>query len=351
MITAGNADAPFPHNRGAGVNNVLSSPSIINCILYRNSAQFGGGMLNGSLSSPIVTRCLFLENVASERGGGVSNHFSGNPLLIECTMRGNRAQRGGALSNFFQTNAVMINCVFVGNSAEANGGAVHSSQTDPTFINCMFSDNHAKGNGGAVYSLAGSNTSMINCTFKGNGALAGGAIYTTDEFSGNLHSTAEVSNCIAHGNVPDQIASVSGATTTVDFSNVEGGFIGDGNIDADPLFVDPEGDEANLRLLAGSPCIDAADNTAVPEGIVADLDGNPRFVDDPDTDDTGFGKPPIVDMGAYEFQLQDPCECVNGRVTLCHIPPGNLANARTITVGCAAGDRHLAHGDVCGPCE
>ncbi len=48
---------------------------------------------------------------------------------------------------------------------------------------------------------------------------------------------------------------------------------------------------------------------------------------------------------------QDPCECQNGRVTLCHVPPGNLANARTITVGCAAADKHLAHGDFCGPCE
>ncbi len=48
---------------------------------------------------------------------------------------------------------------------------------------------------------------------------------------------------------------------------------------------------------------------------------------------------------------QDLCACVNGRVTLCHIPPGNLGNARTITVGCAARDRHLAHGDFCGPCE
>ncbi|MCH8854376.1 MAG: hypothetical protein IID41_17250, partial [Planctomycetes bacterium] len=48
---------------------------------------------------------------------------------------------------------------------------------------------------------------------------------------------------------------------------------------------------------------------------------------------------------------QAPCECVNGRVTLCHIPPGNLAKARTITVGCVALDKHLAHGDHCGPCE
>ncbi|MCZ6654103.1 MAG: hypothetical protein O7D91_13895 [Planctomycetota bacterium] len=47
----------------------------------------------------------------------------------------------------------------------------------------------------------------------------------------------------------------------------------------------------------------------------------------------------------------DPCECVKGRVTLCHLPPGNLSDARTITVGCAALDMHLAHGDFCGPCE
>ncbi|MHC4427381.1 MAG: hypothetical protein ACYS0D_02100, partial [Planctomycetota bacterium] len=41
---------------------------------------------------------------------------------------------------------------------------------------------------------------------------------------------------------------------------------------------------------------------AVPEGVTTDLDGNPRFVGDPDTVDTGCGDPPLVDMGAYEFQ-------------------------------------------------
>ena len=48
---------------------------------------------------------------------------------------------------------------------------------------------------------------------------------------------------------------------------------------------------------------------------------------------------------------QEPCECVNGKVTLCHIPQGNRANAHTINVACAARDWHLAHGDTCGPCE
>ncbi len=33
---------------------------------------------------------------------------------------------------------------------------------------------------------------------------------------------------------------------------------------------------------------------------------NRGFIDDPDTTDTGYGDPPIVDMGAYEFQA-DGC--------------------------------------------
>ncbi|MBU0617430.1 MAG: hypothetical protein KKI02_06920, partial [Planctomycetes bacterium] len=38
-----------------------------------------------------------------------------------------------------------------------------------------------------------------------------------------------------------------------------------------------------------------------------DLDGNPRFVQDPFTEDTGVPDPPryrhVVDMGAYEYQF------------------------------------------------
>ena len=39
------------------------------------------------------------------------------------------------------------------------------------------------------------------------------------------------------------------------------------------------------------------------------------------------------------------------KVTICHVPPGNPANAHTITVGAAALKAHLAHGDYLGPCK
>jgi hypothetical protein len=85
----------------------------------------------------------------------------------------------------------------------------------------------------------------------------------------------------------------------------------EGNIDMDPLFVNPT--NGDFTLLPNSPCIDAADNTAVPADIADvdsdgdtdeplpwDISGNPRFIDQPEVPDTGNGTVPIVDMGAFE---------------------------------------------------
>ncbi|WIG94754.1 hypothetical protein [Myxococcus sp. SDU36] len=40
-----------------------------------------------------------------------------------------------------------------------------------------------------------------------------------------------------------------------------------------------------------------------------------------------------------------------GKVTICHIPPGNPANAHTLSVSTAAWPAHARHGDTLGPCD
>jgi hypothetical protein len=96
------------------------------------------------------------------------------------------------------------------------------------------------------------------------------------------------------------------------YSDVQGGWTGTGNINADPLFVrapapGPDGrwgtdddDFGDLRPQSGSPAIDSGNSAAVPAGITTDLAGNLRFTDVPAAPDTGAGPAPIVDMGAYE---------------------------------------------------
>jgi hypothetical protein len=98
-------------------------------------------------------------------------------------------------------------------------------------------------------------------------------------------------------------------------------------------------------------------NPPVPEGGPAD-DGDLCTENDTCVDGAPSGTPvqcpegQSCDPASGECVADyDPCECVNGRVTLCHVPQGNPANAHTIIVGCAARDKHLAHGDTCGPCE
>jgi len=266
-----------------GANSVIDGLTITNCGEY----DYDGGGIYCDGSSPTVANCRVLNSLGYF-GGGIYNENGSSPTLI--------------------------NCIISGNNCDYGGGAVANLRSDPNIINCTFSGNSAW-EGGAIYNDESSPT-MVNCTFSGNMALAeGGGIMN------NGWSETMVSNCILWANVPDEIY-VSTGTTTVNHSDVQGGYPGPGNINKDPLFVDADGpddvvgtNDDNLRLLSGSPCIDAGDSTAVSndasdldgdggttEQTPWDMDGNLRLLDDPNTPDTGTteGPIPIVDMGAYE---------------------------------------------------
>ncbi len=170
------------------------------------------------------------------------------------------------------------------------GGGMFNTGSSPTVMNCVFSGNTAVA-GGGMFNYFGSFPTVTNCTFSGNSAEFGGGMFNRD-------SSPTVTNCVLWGDSPGEIG--GSGTPTVTYSNVQGGFPGTGNIDADPLFVDP--DNGDYRLQAGSPCIDAGHNWAIAGLADTDLDGNPRFAADKIDFDPGCGIPVVVDMGAYEYQ-------------------------------------------------
>jgi hypothetical protein len=210
-----------------------------------------------------------------------------------------RDKFGGGMKNFF-SNQTVTNCVFTGNSASYGGGMHNSYKSSPSVTNCAFNANSAY-QGGGIYNREGSNPILTNYTFSGNSTShGGGGIW-------NYDSNPMIINCILWSNTPDEVIDFN-STSTITYSDVQGGWLGIGNINADPCFMNANNLDLNLwnlRLKPDSPCIDAGDTTAIPTGIFVDADGNPRVLDDPQTTNIGLHALGVtVDMGAYEFQ---PC--------------------------------------------
>ncbi|MFH2001751.1 MAG: right-handed parallel beta-helix repeat-containing protein, partial [Planctomycetota bacterium] len=237
---------------GGGIRCISASPTIANCIIAENNATFGGGMFISG-ASPLVTHCIFYDNTSITSGGGMRNFFA-SPTVTHCRFIKNSSTKGAGMDNEAGT-PVVTNCIFAGNWAEGNAGALYNSGNNTNLMNCTLSDNSARFNGGAMENASASPT---------------------------------ITNCIIYGNSPDEIYnSGTGSSPSVAFSNVQGGYIGLNNIDADPVFASTI--YGDLHLQFTSPCRDTGTAAGAP---VSDYEDDVRT---------------NPDMGADEFEHHFYC--------------------------------------------
>ena len=247
--------------RGAGGQHI--TPEII--LSQLGARRCGGGMYNFR-ASPVVANCRFVGNFAG-KGGAMYNASGSCPKVVNCTFSENGTRsgsenvRGGAVANDLGAHPVFERCLFLRNATMGKGGAIYNDfGSSPIFLNCVFFENFARVRGGALANDGGSSPILINCTLAQNRAGdLGGALYNGTHRAGTPGPAPALINCIVWANStpygPLSLSSWHEDEPNVAYCDVQGGYPGEGNIAADPLFVAPE--RGDFRLRSGSPCIDA----------------------------------------------------------------------------------------------
>ncbi|MGA1865102.1 MAG: right-handed parallel beta-helix repeat-containing protein, partial [bacterium] len=279
-----------------------SSPNILNCSIYKN---YSHAIYCNYNCSPKILNCMIDNNrcgiychsgcapsiqdsiITNNSESGIACLNSSSPYIINCNISLNSATNGGGIY-CYRSSPNIINSTIRGNTASnAGGGIFCDNNSSPGIENCILTWNLAI-TGGGIYCYNKSSPEIVHCTINENVANTWGGISCSKD------SYPTVKNCILWNNSPlsEQIYTDanSPAVTYSDIQAPEGLYPGTGNINEDPLFINPG--KWNLRLQYNSPCIDTGDPNDL---LTEDIEGILR-PEDGDCDGNS-----ICDMGAYEF--------------------------------------------------
>ena len=306
---------------GGGINcQFNSSPLIIGNLITQNSSgdyyEYGGaGIVVWDQAFATITNNTITNNISGYEAGGVWIMDSGYALISGNNISHNRAdyKGGGICFSVPQTAHPDIPWMLSDNARSKHFRIVaqeYSSKTGSprrgadgrkrgvetkTVINNLVNGNIAGASGGIHKSDSGlvqiiNNTIIHNTATSGAGGIGG-------------ESQTRVRNNIIRNNSSDQISAGIIAT----YCNVEGGWPGEGNIDADPLFVTGAlGDNYLSQIAAGqiadSPCVDAGRPDSEMLFGTTRTDG----IQDGDVIDMGFHYP-LTD-GIYIWSQPDSFE-------------------------------------------
>ena len=200
----------------------------------------GGGILAEG-TSPTIQFNIIRDNVIANttavvsNGGGGIRCGDGAPVIRNNWIHHNVGRYGGGIVLNYCTGKIYNNVVSYNEGGQDFGGAgLWFTGTNNQTVVEVF-------NNTIVY-----NKSMGAGSYGGRG----GGIFV---FSIKL----ETRNNIIWGNtqpIGGPIARLFGGAVNVRFSDIQGGYTGEGNFDLDPLFADT----AFFRLTPASPCVDAA---------------------------------------------------------------------------------------------
>jgi hypothetical protein len=294
--------------QGPGANRLTIRGNAIASVLTvddgnaKTQAQVAidGVTITGGGASGIINReALVISNSAirenrAELGGGIFNHAESSLTVLGSTISGNNAKNGGGIWNNGQL--IVNNSTLSGNTATRFGGGILSPKVrrvagsgDTTISNSTISYNHAEQRGGGIEHWSGQVT-VSNSIVAGNTSNMYSDVFTTPEIF------------VSKGyNLVGQNGSHGG------FVNVATDLILSGAIEtAIAPLADNGGPTQTHALVAGSPAINAGNNSLIPQDTVGlGQDGKPLAPLTFDQRGVGFNRinSRFVDIGAVESDL------------------------------------------------
>lgn len=231
----------------------------------RNGAELGGIYI--FRSDPVISDNIITGNQASCYGGGVSI-CEGDVTLVRNIITGNSARDGGGVGlagMMGSTSLTAVNNIIADNRAWEWGGGIYlNTPTSASLRSNTIARNRCEGSGGGIY-LASTGfmpVPLTNSILWENWAPTGPQIH------------------------------LESASVSVTHCDVQGGWTGESNIDADPVFVCPLLDDYHIS--SGSPAIDAGssaggpgedfDGETRPNGSAADIGADEWYFTDADLD-------------------------------------------------------------------
>jgi len=230
----------------------------INGFTIQNGVGDGGSAIRVYNTSYITIKNCVIQNNSSggwQRAalslGQPYNNGPHSPAAVhvyDCIFQNNTGYYGSAVfdESNDDTQSIYESCIFKDNSGYSSP-AIFGTRNS-LIKGCLFYGNSTTGDSEQkIIANEGGNPEIINCTFANNNGYAIGR---------NSTEITTIKNCISYGNY-GFLVSYDAQYFEVTYSNIEGGYTGTGNIDADPLFVDAS--NYDFHLQEDSPCIDTGD--------------------------------------------------------------------------------------------
>ncbi|MCP4633376.1 MAG: T9SS type A sorting domain-containing protein [candidate division Zixibacteria bacterium] len=290
---------------GGGIYCDTPGPMISNNIIQYNSAyvEDGGGIYCKSPLTNLLDNVIS-QNSANINGGGIFISNDSNPILRGNQIIENNSLFGGGV--YCSSSNSLIDSNLINSNQSPFGGGIYCSSANPSIKRNIIYNNTSVMRGAGIYCYENANPSIThNVIYNNNGN--GICCYISDPkifnnviasnystVSGGIYcisSFPTVMNSIIWGNTEVggvEILLENESDPYITFCDIQGGWEGEGNIDVDPLFRDPDNNDFHLMATYcddpyDSPCIDA---------------GNPDYGDTLLDCDWGLGTE-ICDMGAY----------------------------------------------------